>query len=522
MTGAGKTHTMLGDLRNPDGEPGIITLVVNDLFSRFESEENSNYEFSVKFSYVEIYNEQAKDLIGDSTENLMIVEDQTRGVVALNLTEHTIQNSKEVLELMQLGNSRRKMAETNSNQFSSRSHAIVQLAVQKRDKTKDVTSTYTQSKFLLVDLAGSERAAVSENRGMRQIEGANINRSLLALGNCINTLSDPNKRGAFVPYRDSKLTRLLKDSLGGNTKTIMIACVSPCHLHYEETANTLKYASNAKRIKRQITKNVKEVEMHISQYREIIDSLKAEIASLRKQLNERNLENRINDVIKSEEQKSVFLPAEILQGASATLEELGNKLLSNLEEHWEIRQSLNELQELKKQNERLIEQRQKEFDEMGKTPDNEIAKDIEAIKENMESNEKILKEMQAALEKNAEERKNIQEKIKSLGNQDLTARGEEKDGFTARNTQDGLVSLCKVLNVEKLELQAENAEMKRETMLLNKLKNEKDMKISKLEQEVEIMKKKLQEKVKLPPIATLSNRSNYRRNRTENYKKTKD
>lgn len=113
------------------------------------------------------------------------------------------------------------------------------------------------------------------------VEGANINKSLLALGNCINILSDKAKAGSFVPYRDSKLTRLLKDSLGGNTKTIMISCISPASIAYEETINTLKYASRARNIKRKPVRNVKEVEMHVSRYKEIIDSLRGEIDFLR-------------------------------------------------------------------------------------------------------------------------------------------------------------------------------------------------------------------------------------------------
>jgi kinesin family protein 18/19 len=113
------------------------------------------------------------------------------------------------------------------------------------------------------------------------VEGANINKSLLALGNCINILSDKSKVGSFVPYRDSKLTRLLKDSLGGNTKTIMIACVSPCYTAYEETVNTLKYADRARKIKRIVKKNVKEVEAHVSEYKNLIDNLRGEIDFLR-------------------------------------------------------------------------------------------------------------------------------------------------------------------------------------------------------------------------------------------------
>jgi kinesin family protein 18/19 len=113
------------------------------------------------------------------------------------------------------------------------------------------------------------------------VEGANINKSLLALGNCINILSDKGKIGSFVPYRDSKLTRLLKDSLGGNTKTIMIACISPSFQAYEETVNTLKYASRARNIKKVTTRNVKEVEMHVSKYKDIIENLRGEIEFLR-------------------------------------------------------------------------------------------------------------------------------------------------------------------------------------------------------------------------------------------------
>lgn len=122
----------------------------------------------------------------------------------------------------------------------------------KKSQQNALTGKVNIAKLCLIDLAGSERAAVTENKGIRMVEGANINKSLLSLGNCINILSDPNKKGAFVPYRDSKLTRLLKDSLGGNTKTIMVTCITPSSHCYEETVNTLKYASRAKNIKRRI------------------------------------------------------------------------------------------------------------------------------------------------------------------------------------------------------------------------------------------------------------------------------
>jgi kinesin family protein 18/19 len=156
--------------------------------------------------------------------------------------------------------------------------------VEGRNKKRNVKEEVFYAKLQMIDLAGSERAAASDNRGQRMVEGANINKSLLALGNCINILSDKAKAGSFVPYRDSKLTRLLKDSLGGNTKTLMIACISPAHSAYEETVNTLKYASRARNIKRVTTRNVKEVEMHVSKYKDIIENLRGEIESLRTQL----------------------------------------------------------------------------------------------------------------------------------------------------------------------------------------------------------------------------------------------
>lgn len=124
------------------------------------------------------------------------------------------------------------------------------------------------------------RKVIIINKGIRTHEGSNINKSLLSLGNCINILSDPSKKGSFIPYRDSKLTRLLKDSLGGNIMTVMIACVSPSWMFYDETINTLKYATRARKIQKKLKKNVLEVEAHISQYKDIIDNLKHEITQL--------------------------------------------------------------------------------------------------------------------------------------------------------------------------------------------------------------------------------------------------
>lgn len=153
-----------------------------------------------------------------------------------------------------------------------------------KDKTKNTEEEILCGKLSLVDLAGSERGTVTENRGIRLMEGAKINTSLLALANCINALGDKNKKGSFVPFRDSKLTRMLKDSLGGNCKTVMIATVSPAGNQNEETINTLKYANRAKNIKMKVEANKKMVSLHISAYKNIISDLREEIEQLKTQL----------------------------------------------------------------------------------------------------------------------------------------------------------------------------------------------------------------------------------------------
>ena len=300
MTGAGKTYTMFGDIYNInegiEAHPGLVSLIVEDLLRNIQQENDDNTRFQIRFSYLEIYNEQIRDLLSlqQHNENLMVIEDPTKGVIIPSLSVFDINESKDIIDLVLLGNSKRIMAATNSNQFSSRSHAILQITVEKHSRTIDGIETCSRGKLYLVDLAGSERAAASDHKGIRQLEGSNINRSLLALGNCINLLSDSNSKGAFIPYRDSKLTRLLKDSLGGNTKTTMIACISPFYSAYDETINTLKYASSTRRIKRKVVKNIKEVELHVSQYKDIIDGLKSEIEVLRTQIKEgiRRLINR--------------------------------------------------------------------------------------------------------------------------------------------------------------------------------------------------------------------------------------
>ncbi|OWF46750.1 Kinesin-like protein KIF18A [Mizuhopecten yessoensis] len=276
-TGAGKTHTMLGNPR----QPGVIYLTMMDLYTRIAAIQHEKI-CDVAVSYLEVYNEQIHDLLAKGG-CLPVREDARNGVAIPGLSLHTPRDADELLHMLHFGNQNRTQHPTDANAESSRSHAVFQVFVRQRDRTANVSAEVRVAKMCLVDLAGSERATVTKNCGARFREGANINRSLLALGNVINALADTKYKG-HVPYRDSKLTRLLKDSLGGNCQTVMIAAVSPSSLSYEDTYNTLKYADRAKHIQAQLKKNVLNVDFHVARYGQIIQELRKEINELKGKL----------------------------------------------------------------------------------------------------------------------------------------------------------------------------------------------------------------------------------------------
>ncbi|KAF3817013.1 hypothetical protein GH733_014361 [Mirounga leonina] len=277
-TGAGKTHTMLGR----EGDPGIMYLTTMELYRRLEAHQEEK-RFEVLISYQEVYNEQIHDLL-EPKGPLAIREDPDKGVVVQGLSFHQPTSAEQLLELLTRGNRNRTQHPTDANATSSRSHAIFQIFVKQQDRVPGLTQALRVAKMSLIDLAGSERASSTHAKGERLREGANINRSLLALINVLNALADAKGRKTHVPYRDSKLTRLLKDSIGGNCHTVMIATVSPSSLTYEDTYNTLKYADRAKEIKLALKSNVISLDCHISQYATICQQLQAEVAALREKL----------------------------------------------------------------------------------------------------------------------------------------------------------------------------------------------------------------------------------------------
>lgn len=269
QTSSGKTHIMMGS----ESDPGILPLAVSEIFS--EIHKPSNREFLVRVSYLEIYNEKINCLLDKSRSDLKI-EEKGNGEFSIACAESIISEEEQVYQLIEIGNQNRCVGETNMNERSSRSHTIFRITVESSEVGK--TDQAVQVGVLnLVDLAGSERVEQAGTAGIRFKEGVNINLSLLQLSCVINQLSDENAAGAYVNYRNSKLTRVLQHALGGNAKTAIICAVAPTYL--DETKNTIQFAMRAKNVKNKPIKN------EIMSDKAMIKRLQREIASLQEQLN---------------------------------------------------------------------------------------------------------------------------------------------------------------------------------------------------------------------------------------------
>ncbi|KAL5204130.1 hypothetical protein ABZP36_009001 [Zizania latifolia] len=241
QTSSGKTFTMNGS----GDQPGIIPLSVRDVFDT--AREAADREFLIRVSYMEIYNEEINDLLTLGSQKLPIHESLERGVYVAGLREEIVNSAEQVLELLELGEANRHFGETNMNVRSSRSHTIFRMVIESSAKNQmDSGDAIRVSVLNLVDLAGSERIAKTGAGGVRLKEGKHINKSLMILGNVINKLSESGKQRGHIPYRDSKLTRILQPALGGNAKTSIICTAAPEEIHVEETRGTLQFASRAK------------------------------------------------------------------------------------------------------------------------------------------------------------------------------------------------------------------------------------------------------------------------------------
>lgn len=276
QTGAGKTFTMEG-AQNPPELRGIIPSAFQHIFDRVAMAED-NQQFLVRGSYLEIYNEDIRDLLAKDPKNkLGLKENADSGVHVKDLTSFVVKSSHEIDQVMQAGKKNRSVGSTLMNQGSSRSHAIFTVVVECCETREDGTSHIHVGKLNLVDLAGSERQSKTGATGDRLKEATKINMSLSVLGNVISALEDGKSQ--HIPYRDSKLTRLLQDSLGGNTKTVMCANCGPAGYNFDETISTLRYANRAKKIKNKPKINEDPKDAMLREFQDEIKRLKEQIAA---------------------------------------------------------------------------------------------------------------------------------------------------------------------------------------------------------------------------------------------------
>ncbi|NP_032469.2 kinesin-like protein KIF3A isoform 1 [Mus musculus] len=274
QTGTGKTFTMEG-VRAVPGLRGVIPNSFAHIFGHIAKAEGDT-RFLVRVSYLEIYNEEVRDLLGkDQTQRLEVKERPDVGVYIKDLSAYVVNNADDMDRIMTLGHKNRSVGATNMNEHSSRSHAIFTITIECSEKGVDGNMHVRMGKLHLVDLAGSERQAKTGATGQRLKEATKINLSLSTLGNVISALVDG--KSTHVPYRNSKLTRLLQDSLGGNSKTMMCANIGPADYNYDETISTLRYANRAKNIKNKARINEDPKDALLRQFQKEIEELKKKL-----------------------------------------------------------------------------------------------------------------------------------------------------------------------------------------------------------------------------------------------------
>ncbi|KAK4800854.1 hypothetical protein SAY86_021341 [Trapa natans] len=342
QTSSGKTFTMNGS----DADPGITRLAVKDVFDKIQT--TSDREFLIRVSYMEIYNEEINDLFSVENQKLQIHESLERGIFVAGLREEIVNDADEVFRLLESGEVNRHFGETNMNAQSSRSHTIFRMVIESREKEHVMGREMSTSDAIrvsvlnLVDLAGSERIAKTGADGVRLKEGKHINKSLMILGNVINKLSEGAKQRGHIPYRDSKLTRILQPALGGNAKTSIICTIAPEEVHIEETKGTLQFASRAKRVTNCAQVNeiltdaalLKRQKLEIEELRQKLQGshaevLEKEILKLRNEMLNYELEREKLEMELKEERKSQKEREKCLKEQQIKIENLSNLVSSS-------------------------------------------------------------------------------------------------------------------------------------------------------------------------------------------------
>ncbi|XP_069803085.1 kinesin-like protein KIF1B isoform X8 [Dendropsophus ebraccatus] len=349
QTGAGKSYTMMG--KQEETQAGIIPQLCEELFEKINCNNNDEVSFSVEVSYMEIYCERVRDLLNPKNKgNLRVREHPLLGPYVEDLSKLAVTSYTDIADLMDAGNKARTVAATNMNETSSRSHAVFTIVfTQRRLDVETNLSTEKVSKISLVDLAGSERADSTGAKGTRLKEGANINKSLTTLGKVISALAEVSKKKKktdFIPYRDSVLTWLLRENLGGNSRTAMVAALSPADINYDETLSTLRYADRAKQIKCNAIINedpnaklVRELKDEVSRLKELLraqglgDIIDTSMSSLASSPSSCSLSSQVGlSTVTSIQERIMSTP-----GGEEAIERLkeSEKIIAELNETWE-------------------------------------------------------------------------------------------------------------------------------------------------------------------------------------------
>ena len=429
QTGCGKTFTMMGIVDNPDLK-GIIPNAFSHIFGFIKTEGESK-KFLVRCSFVEIYNEEVRDLLVNKSTKLDIREDPKKGTFVKDLTYVTLKDTQDIQKCLDRGNKNRHVGQTSMNDQSSRSHSLftVYLEIEENGKIRS-------GKLNLVDLAGSERVGKTNATGQTFDEGKKINLSLTALGSVIDALSFNRKH---IPYKDSKLTRLLADSLGGNTKTVMFANISPASYNYDETVGTLRYASRAKLIKNAPKINEDPKDALLRKYEEEIKALKEQLANggeggekkiKKKKVKKKKEPNENNNNENNNENNSDISDDENENNNN-------NKKSSNEEEKEKLRQKLAELEK------NLLDNKKLENSETMLSGENPGEKS----KENEEENRKFKEYREQQLKHNEE----MEEKLRKLEEE------KQKEEESLKNDVNKLQAKIKELNSEISDLRIDNS-----------------------------------------------------------------
>ncbi|XP_076338911.1 LOW QUALITY PROTEIN: kinesin-like protein KIF3B [Tachypleus tridentatus] len=442
QTGTGKTYTMEGIRSDPE-KKGVIPNSFDHIYSHIARSENQ--EYLVRASYLEIYQEEIRDLLAkDQSKRLELKERPDIGVYVKDLSSFVCKSIKEIEHVMTVGNQNRSVGATNMNLHSSRSHAIFIITIEHSQLGPDDKNHIRVGKLNLVDLAGSERQAKTGAMGERQKEAIKINLSLSALGNVISALVDG--KSSHIPYRDSKLTRLLQDSLGGNAKTVMVANIGPASYNFDESLTTLRYANRAKNIKNKPRVNEDPKDALLREFQQ-------EIARLKSQLATKSVKRRKKRKLKSSTE---------------------NKLIDNEDEDGEGEDE-GELDEefLREQEAKLEEEREAIMNDQ-----NLIAEEKEKLLSETHKKQEQLKKEQEARDKMISKIKAMQSKLLSGGKNIIDHTNEQQRALEQRKQEITEQKKREREMLQKLETQEETTLEIRETY-------------SSLQQEVEVKTKKL-------------------------------